>query len=176
MYRRRAELRPVHSSGRWSIHRLVGEAAGRISDRCAGARGSRRLLGDTGPDIVTVDIPISTVTITGRRQADDLVSKEFGGRGCGTHSPSASRPGPIGRTLSTGSALGLPVAVTTTGAVAPALVEVYPHPALLVLVNSAYRVPYKISRARGYWSTLTPAERRHRLVRQRCSHWRQRSG
>src|SRR5262249_41153875 len=47
----------------------------------------------------------------------------------------------------------------------PRLVEVYPHPALLVLMAVDYRVPYKVSRARRYWPALTAPERRRRLVR-----------
>jgi predicted RNase H-like nuclease len=46
----------------------------------------------------------------------------------------------------------------------PALVEVYPHPALLVLLNAPYRVPYKIAKAGRYWPDLSPAERRRKVV------------
>ena len=40
-------------------------------------------------------MPVGKVTITGRRCADNAVSEEFGGNGCGTHSPNRERPGPI---------------------------------------------------------------------------------
>jgi hypothetical protein len=47
----------------------------------------------------------------------------------------------------------------------PALVEVYPHPALLALMmNASRRIPYKISRAGRYWPTLSPSDRRRKIL------------
>lgn len=114
---------------------------------------AERLLSGKKVSLVTVDMPISTDEITGRREADNAVSREFGRAGCGTHSPSSIRPGRIGAMLSAGFAeAGYPVATTTTHAPAiPRLVEVYPHPALLSLTNSTFRLPYKVSKSRKYW-------------------------
>ena len=39
-------------------------------------------------DLVAIDMPIANLPITGRRVADRLVSAQFGGRGCSTHTPS----------------------------------------------------------------------------------------
>jgi predicted RNase H-like nuclease len=59
------------------------------------AESARTLLsaGNAGPLTVTVDMPMATVPITGRRSADNLVAVRFGGQGCGTHSP--ARAGPV---------------------------------------------------------------------------------
>jgi len=46
----------------------------------------------------------------------------------------------------------------------PALIEVYPHPALLVLMDAPYRVQYKVSKAGRYWPKVPPSERRRKLV------------
>jgi predicted RNase H-like nuclease len=41
----------------------------------------------------------------------------------------------------------------------PGTIEVFPHPALLVLLDRAYRVPYKVSKSSKYWKGATVAER-----------------
>jgi len=51
-------------------------------------------------------------------------------------------------------ASGYPLATTLTQP-GTCLVEVYPHPALLSLLNANYRVKYKVSRARQYWKEHT---------------------
>lgn len=124
------------------------------------------LLDGAAVDVVTIDMPISTAEISGRREADSAVSKTFGARGCATHSPSVERPGAISGVLRDQFAeLGFPIATTATPTgTSPALVEVYPHPALLVLMNAGYRVPYKIAKAARYWPTLSPSERRRKVV------------
>jgi predicted RNase H-like nuclease len=127
---------------------------------------ARVLLDGAAVDVVTIDMPISIAEITGRRAADSAVSKVFGGRGCGTHSPNTMRPGAIAKVLRDQFAeLGFPIAtsLTPTGT-SPTLVEVYPHPALLVLMNASYRVPYKIAKVGRYWPTLSPSERRQKVV------------
>src|SRR6185295_11338665 len=110
-------------------------------------------------DIVTIDMPVATEPITGRREADNAVSRRFGAKGCAVHSPSTKRPGALGAALTADFlAAGYPVATALTQSrLGPALVEVYPHPALLTLLNCKYRVKYKISRARRFWPN--PAER-----------------
>ena len=50
-------------------------------------------------DLVAIDIPLSYSPIVGRRCADDAVSKAYGGRQCGTHTPSSLRPGLISDNL-----------------------------------------------------------------------------
>jgi predicted RNase H-like nuclease len=41
----------------------------------------------------------------------------------------------------------------------PGTIEVFPHPALLVLLDRKYRVPYKVSKSLRYWKDATVAER-----------------
>jgi predicted RNase H-like nuclease len=117
-------------------------------------------------DLVAIDMPIATVPITGRRAADNAISKTFGGRGCSAHTPNSIRPGPLGATLSEGFvAAGFPIATTTTVAAAPQhLLEVYPHPALLSLLRRDYRVPYKMSKTLCYWPALSLEQRIHSLL------------
>ena len=70
------------------------------------------------------------------------------------------RPGGLADRLRAEAArFGYPLAttVTVTGR-APALLEVYPHPALLRLLDARYRLPYKVANRRKYWPDATPAE------------------
>ena len=119
-------------------------------------------------DVVAIDMPLSTKAIEGRRTADHLISRAFGARGCSVHSPSAIRPGRIADDLRRRYlARGYPLATATAIAgMSPALVEVYPHTALLALLGADYRVPYKIARALKYKNLreLSAAERRTRIL------------
>jgi predicted RNase H-like nuclease len=128
---------------------------------------ARTLLGGMPVDVIAIDMPLATIPIVGRRAADSRISETFGGRGCGTHSPSAARPGPLGVSLLSQSvASGYPLGTTTTAAgTAPAIIEVYPHPALLTLLRARYRVRYKLARSRRYWPLLAAPARRRRVVR-----------
>lgn len=126
----------------------------------------RRLLGGRNPDLVTIDMPVATRPIDGRREADNLVSEAFGGAGCGTHTPNRDRPGALGAALSAGLVeAGFPLATKSTIAPAvPRLVEVYPHPALLSLLEGNYRVMYKCAKARKYWPGVSVAARAQKLL------------
>jgi predicted RNase H-like nuclease len=126
-----------------------------VIEACAALAGRR-------PDIVAVDMPLSREPIVSRRASDDAVSRLWGARKCGTHTPSASRPGAVGAALSALlEADGYPLA--TTLAEAPCVVEVYPHPALVELTGAAERVPYKAGKTGSYWRGEAPATRRARL-------------
>ncbi len=97
--------------------------------------------------LVAADIPLARTPITGRRVADNLVSKLYGAHGCSTHSPSVTRPGPISTLLRDGfAACGFPL--STRHHVSAALVETYPHPALMMLMREDTRIPYKVGRAK----------------------------
>jgi predicted RNase H-like nuclease len=126
---------------------------------------SRQLAG-AEVDVIAMDLPLSMEPIVARRASDDLVSKEFGGRHCGTHSPSAERPGKISDDLrSTLDALGYPLACKPTRpGTRPALLEVYPHIALLQLLNEKCRLAYKTSKVRTYWPEQSPLARRAKLL------------
>ena len=72
---------------------------------------------------------------------------------CGTHSPSATRPDAVGGDLKTGfTVLGYP----RVDRLPLAVVEVYPHPALLTLMGATERLPYKLSKPERTWATLRP--------------------
>lgn len=115
-------------------------------------QASVRLSGNE-PDVITVDMPISTVEITGRRTADNAVSKAFGRYQAATHSPSVQRPGAIGSNLADQLATyGFPVATSTCRpGLFPRLVEVYPHPSLIKLMDADKRLPYKQGKSTKYW-------------------------
>jgi predicted RNase H-like nuclease len=116
-------------------------------------------------DLVTIDMPLAFSPIIGRRVSDNAVSVAYGARHCGTHSPSATRPGSISDALREGFELaGYPL--LTAKIATPGLVEVYPHPALVELAGAATRLPYKSSRVSKYWPAASPSERRALLYQQ----------
>ena len=120
-------------------------------------------------DCVSVDMPLATTPITSRRAADTAIASRFGPRGCAVHSPSTERPGTIADQLRERFAeLGVPLHTTTPDRQRPALIECYPHVALLALLNRDYRVPYKVSRSGQYWKAeqLTRNDRIERLLDQ----------
>ncbi|MFG1394693.1 DUF429 domain-containing protein [Xanthobacter agilis] len=128
-----------------------------------GLTGAAERLAGLKPAVVAVDMPMSRLPITARRVADNAVSRAFGARKCGTHTPSAVRPGGVGRRLQDdlardGYELG------TLSARPPCVIEVYPHPALLTLTGAPERVPYKVGKIRSYWPDVSAAERRSRLM------------
>ncbi len=131
---------------------------------------AERLLGGERVTVVSVDMPLSNVDITGRREADNAISRAFGGSGCGTHSPTHDRPGNVSRDFHRSlSRLGYSLAVR--GQRTDSLIEVYPAPALLRLLGRDYRVPYKVTRTLRYWPDLGRQERARRLIREfRCIH------
>ena len=90
-------------------------------------------------------------------------------KGCAVHSPSAQRPGAIADQLRADfAALGVSLHTNGSEQSAPALIECYPHVALLALLERDYRVPYKVSRSGQYWKDeqLTRSERIQRLLKQ----------
>ncbi|WCS26727.1 DUF429 domain-containing protein [Methylobacterium sp. NMS14P] len=114
-------------------------------------------------DIVAVDIPLSHEPITGRRASDDAVSRAYGASWCATHTPSAVRPGVIANRLKDAfEGAGYPLA--TQRLHEPALIEVYPHPALVELAQAEKRLPYKVQKAAKYWPGRDAAERRTSLL------------
>jgi len=115
---------------------------------------------------VAADIPLSKLAISGRRYSDDEVSSAYGSRGCSTHSPSAARPGPISDQMRAGfEECGYRLATNDGMGLAPkALIETYPHPALLHLLGEHYRVPYKVDRSRNYYPNSTPEARREKIL------------
>ncbi|WP_200939032.1 DUF429 domain-containing protein [Rhizobium sp. Leaf311] len=113
--------------------------------------------------VVAIDMPLSTDPITGRRVSDNAISSFYGSRHAGTHTPSQSRPGKLSDDLTLGFArAGYPL--LTSGASFPALIEVYPHPALIELAKANRRLPYKHAKFRKYWPEDSLIDRRHKLL------------
>lgn len=113
--------------------------------------------------LVTVDMPLANEAITGRRAADNAVSCAYGAKKASTHTPSSERPGRISSELMTGlDAAGYPLQTSSVGL--PGTIEVYPHPALIELMQASERLKYKFSKIRKYWPNLDPAQRRQKLV------------
>jgi predicted RNase H-like nuclease len=112
-------------------------------------------------DLITVDMPLSTISFTSRREADNAISREFGGRWCSAHTPNVNRPGKLGAQLSTDfKTAGYPLATAVSPKRSiPCLIEVYPHPALLSLLKRPRRFPYKVAKSRKYWPDLDVCER-----------------
>lgn len=52
----------------------------------------------------------------------------------------------------------------TSGASFPALIEVYPHPALIELAKADRRLPYKHAKSLKYWPGDSLIDRRHKLL------------
>lgn len=156
----------------WTLNRVAasygqfmasgGSRSGGVPDPALLLATCCRLTGSP-PDLVAVDMPLSLLPIIGRRTSDNLVSRAYGGRKAGTHTPSQLRPGPLSDgMLASFAALGYPLQVGPEVS-EPGLVEVYPHPALIELTGAALRLPYKLSRVRQYWPEAGSAERRARL-------------
>lgn len=127
---------------------------------------AHRLADDRPVTLICIDMPLSQSPIIGRRVADRNISQEFGRYGCATHSPSATRPGKLAdRIRQECEELGFKLAtVGSDKDKTPALIEVYPHPALLTLMRANYRLPYKVSRTRRYWPDSDPHERKQKLL------------
>jgi predicted RNase H-like nuclease len=128
-------------------------------------QAATRLAGDP-PSLVTLDMPVATTPILGRRAADREVSRSFGAQWCSAHSPGPLRPGLLGAELSRQfSEAGFPIATAITPAgTTHRLVEVYPHPALLALLRRHRRVPYKVGKASSYWKGAPVADRIEKLL------------
>jgi len=135
-------------------------------DAAALLAASAALLGGREPTVVAVDMPLSRQLITGRRPADNHISRVFGARKCGTHSPSVQRPGPLADDFARAfAALGFQLATSATRPGAPnRVLEVYPHPALLRLLDAPERVMYKVGRTRAYWPAADPTRRRANVI------------
>ena len=120
-------------------------------------------LADARVDLVAIDMPLARTPIVARRTSDNAITRAFGGRYCGTHSPSAVRPGAISDALRAGfEDAGYPL--QTHDARGGGLIEVYPHPALAVLAQAPRRLPYKASKTRTYWPDQSLAARRALLA------------
>jgi predicted RNase H-like nuclease len=123
-------------------------------------RCAENALGGRLPDLIAVDMPLSRQPIVGRRASDLAVSRRFGGQKCATHSPSAERPGRVSLRLHEDcKARGYVLLTSWPASHARSLAEVYPHPALLRLMQADERLRYKVGKTCTYWPAKSSAER-----------------
>lgn len=175
----------VEEGGKWrceavapSYDDFIALADGRAIDWCrpripGSSPKPERILGAAramapGSSIaaVALDLPLARGPITGRREVDQMVSRTFGAMGCGVHSPSPARPGRISTVVRQGfERLGFHLA-TVGPEDRPAILEVYPHTALLSLLHAEFRLPYKVSKSGRYWPGEPVKVRCERLLEQ----------
>lgn len=126
-----------------------------------------RKLGNQAVGVVCVDMPVAHTRVRGPRYCDKAISKAFGGRGCSTHSPTKERPGTISDAfLRDALEAGFSLRTVASDERDGALLEVYPHVALLALCDRPFRLPYKLARRRRYWPTLNPRDGREQIRRE----------
>jgi predicted RNase H-like nuclease len=118
-------------------------------------------------DLVAIDMPMAQNPIIGYRPSDHAVSKAYGAKGAATHSPSGQRPGEISDALRLAfKDEGYPLrTLDPKSAPAKALIEVYPHPALIEILKTPRRLEYKAAKAGKYWPT-SPLAVRHSKLRE----------
>lgn len=125
------------------------------------AAAARR--GQGAVDVLALDLPLAPQPIRGRRRADNLITRRYGGRGAATHSPSAQQPGPLAdRLFATLLQHGFtwPAATVPQDRLqTPVFFETYPHAAIIEMLRLPYRLPYKVARRGQYWRTLSVAAR-----------------
>ncbi len=121
------------------------------------------------PDVVAIDMPLSLLPISGYRAADRALSEVFSSFDCSVLPPSAAMPGAMSDRLRAACGeMGWRLATQPHLADGPALLEVYPHAAIVRLMRLAKRLTYKVGRSAGYGRRESPppdkAERARRLL------------
>jgi len=123
------------------------------------------------PNVIALDIPIGPQPITGRRTADNTVTRLYIKRRAGTHTPTSHRPGPISQMLFDQlSDRGFKWLNAQASAFRSknfhVFIEVYPHPAIIELLNLDERLKYKVSKRQKYWPALDRAARWKKVTQQ----------
>ncbi len=117
--------------------------------------------GGKNPAVIVLDLPLSPARITGRRPADQEISKAYGAKGAAAYTPTKNRPGKISEdTFSLLDKRGYRFAgADVSRGQTPVFLETYPHPAIIELLDRDYRLPYKVSKRGKYWRDQTPLRR-----------------
>lgn len=143
----RPKVERVACSFRAFVGASEDDAAASLAPTVEDVIRAARRLADVPLACVAMDIPLSRRPIRERRTADRAISRAFGAMKCAAHSPNANRPGSWGRALQRSAEQAgytLQVAGDPPGLLrVRALIEVYPHPALLRLCGVAERFRYK---------------------------------
>lgn len=120
-------------------------------------------LGDGSVQVVAIDMPLSKLAIDGRRCADNTVNQYYAARWASTHSMVDIAATTMSADLTTAfEKLNFPI--VTEGLRTPALIEVYPHIALIELLKAPRRLEYKVSKRRDYWPDRSAHERKLKLL------------
>jgi predicted house-cleaning noncanonical NTP pyrophosphatase (MazG superfamily)/predicted RNase H-like nuclease len=112
---------------------------------------------------VALDIPLSPFPITGRRAAEHLISVKYGRYGASTHSPNKERPGLISQRIFK-QLKECEFNFAYKYEEEPVFIEVYPHAAIIELLNLHKRLPYKVSKKCKYWPEASTEERNKKLI------------
>ena len=134
-----------------SYDSFLAQVAGQAWDPEQKATGSRpdaaallqaaKLSASSPAYCVSIDMPLVSTSITGRRTAETSITRRFGTRGCALHSPTAEGPGTITDQLRVKIlAFGFGLQAYGSEQSWPALIECSPQFALLTLLNCDYRV------------------------------------
>jgi len=97
----------------------------------------------TGPCLVAIDAPIIVTNATGNRPCESLVSRHFGKYGASCHSANLSKPHFADGTRALRLADELGLAIDPQDQSERRAVEVYPHPAIVVLFDLPRILQYK---------------------------------
>jgi predicted RNase H-like nuclease len=163
----------VETAGRWRLVELAPsylafealagfEPEGSTPDPKRLLAAARAMAG-RAVDLVAIDMPLAHSPIVGRRPSDLGISKAYGAKWAATHSPGKDRPGKISDGMRAGfAAVDYPLA--TEAVTGRALIEVYPHPALIEFMGAERRLEYKAGKTLTYWPNLGPQERRANLL------------
>jgi predicted RNase H-like nuclease len=115
-------------------------------------------------DVVAIDMPMSTNSISGYRTADRKLSSSFGAMQASTHTPNIERPGYHGERITMGfTRCGFHLG-TVKGRSMPSIIEVFPLAGLVRLMSLSKRPAYKVTKTSRYWPGLSLPRRITRLI------------
>jgi predicted RNase H-like nuclease len=126
-----------------------------------------KALGKDQVRIISLDIPLSPQPITSRRRCDTEVSSRFGRMGAAVHSPSEKCPGPIADLIYSqlvGSGYELLLNDSRRSEEMRGFMEVYPHIAIIRMLDLDYRLPYKVQKRTSYWKNATSNVRLKNII------------
>jgi predicted RNase H-like nuclease len=109
-------------------------------------------------------MPIATVPVRARREADNEVARRFGRHKASVHSPTPQRPGTYGDAIvATVLERGYELATADGRHPERAFIEVFPLAALVRCLQVDERPKYKVGKTTSYWRIDEPRERRRKL-------------
>jgi len=113
-------------------------------------------------EIIALDLPLSPEPMLARRTCDNLVSSLYGKRGAAVHSPTDEQLSRIsGKVFDQLTRRGYDLNLTAPAELPQRglFMEVYPHIAIIELLQLPYRLPYKVHKRSTYWKNATAPER-----------------